>query len=149
MVDHAAFRDLIAEIRTAFFALRATTGAMLADLDCTAPERSLLEELATEDPRSVPALARTRSISRQAMQKVVDRLVKRRWVAAIANPGHARSPLIQLAPAGARVLAEIRRREAAALAAFPAFASASELRRASRTLASLSRALAARTKGRR
>ena len=135
--DLAAFDEVVTEVRRLFFALRGVTDALLADLDCTAPERSLLLELAKGGPQTVPTLARTRAISRQAMQKVVDRLLAREWLDVAPNPAHERSSLLVLSPAGERVFAEIRRREAALVRARPLPVSSSELRRVTGVLRQL------------
>ena len=111
-----AFTELIEQIRTTFFELRRISETMLADLDCTGAERSLLVELDRLGPRTVPQLARVRAVSRQAMQRAVDRVIERRWARAADNPEHQRSSLIELAPAGAKLLVAIREREAALLA---------------------------------
>ena len=133
-----AFDELVAQLRELFFALRGVTARMLVDLDCTAVERGVLYEIDRLGPQTVPAMARARAVSRQAMQKTIDRLVARRWLRAEPNPSHARSPLIALAPAGQKAYATIRAREAAALGAARLPVGAAELRRTTQTLAQLS-----------
>jgi DNA-binding MarR family transcriptional regulator len=137
MTDQAVFDELVGEVRGVFFALRGISEALLADLDCTGAERSLLVELEQRGARTVPVLARGRAVSRQAMQKVVDRLTVRRWLRDEPNPDHARSPLVAITPAGRRVLVEIRTRETAMLASAKLPVAPAELRRAAATLAQL------------
>jgi DNA-binding MarR family transcriptional regulator len=111
-----AFTELIEQIRATFFELRRISETMLGDLDCTGAERSLLVELDKLGARTVPQLARVRAVSRQAMQRAVDRVLERGWARAVANPEHERSSLIELAPAGAKLLDKIHERETALLA---------------------------------
>jgi DNA-binding MarR family transcriptional regulator len=53
-----------------------------------------LRELCREGPKTVPALARARPVSRQYMQRVVDGLQADGLVRLQKNPAHKRSPLI-------------------------------------------------------
>jgi DNA-binding MarR family transcriptional regulator len=132
-----ALDELVTELRRLFFTLRGVTDELLGDLDCSAPERSLLQELHKRGPQPVPALARTRAITRQAMQRVVDHLLARRWLRALPNPAHERSPLIGLAPAGEKTFAEIRQRELRLLTERGLPVAGTELRRTAQTLRAL------------
>ncbi len=129
--------DFIDSLREAFFALRGLSTRMLADLECSPAERGVIAELGKEGPRPVPAMARIRGISRQAMQKAVDAMIERGWLRTEPNPEHARSQLIALTPAGDKLWALIRKREAAALTARELPVSATELTRATSVLAKL------------
>jgi DNA-binding MarR family transcriptional regulator len=137
-----AFDELVARLRETFFELRRVSQWLFADLDCTATERSLLMELAARGALTVPALARTRSVSRQSMQKVVDRLASRGWVAAATNPDHKRSPLVALTAAGRDVCEELRRRELEALRRAKLDVDAASLRRAAEVLGRLGTSIA-------
>jgi DNA-binding MarR family transcriptional regulator len=134
IMDANEFDQFIGALRAAFFALRAISNQLLADLDCTAAERSLLEELDREGPQTVPDLARARAISRQTMQKTVDRLIARRWLVVQPNPRHQRSSLLALAPAGSRIFIEARARERRLLARTALPVSGAELRRITEVL---------------
>jgi DNA-binding MarR family transcriptional regulator len=138
-----ALDELIDQVRAVFFELRGVSEQMLADLDCTGAERLLLVELDKEGSRTVPQLARVRSITRQAMQKAVDRLVKRRWVQVVTNPVHQRSSLVGLTTAGRSMLAEIRAREVALLTRTKLPVSQTELRTAAQTLSKVASCFAA------
>ncbi|HEY1812681.1 MAG TPA: MarR family winged helix-turn-helix transcriptional regulator [Kofleriaceae bacterium] len=137
MKPSPAFDELLEQIRLTFFELRRISEDLLADLDCTGAERSLLVELDKLGPRTVPQLARVRAITRQAMQRGVDRVALRRWVESLTNPEHQRSPLIDITPAGRALLAEIHAREVALLGAAKLPIAQAELRRTSATLGEL------------
>jgi DNA-binding MarR family transcriptional regulator len=56
---------------------------------------------------TVPRVARRLGLQRQSVQRVVDRLRDDGLVELVPNPDHATSPLVQLTPRGADVLAVI------------------------------------------
>jgi DNA-binding MarR family transcriptional regulator len=127
----------IESLREAFFALRGASTRMLEDLECSPAERGVLLELGKEGPRPVPAMARLRGVSRQAMQKAVDAMIERGWLRTEPNPDHARSQLIALTPAGEKLGAAIRRREQAMMEGAQLPVSASELARTAAVLIKL------------
>jgi DNA-binding MarR family transcriptional regulator len=137
MVPADSFDDFVESLRGVFFALRAVSAEMLADLDCSAIERGILKDLEEQGPQTVPALAHARAVSRQAMQKAVDRLAGRGLLAVEPNPRHQRSSLIALAPAGKKLFTEIRARERRILARVELPISDAELRRTTRALREL------------
>jgi DNA-binding MarR family transcriptional regulator len=134
--------ELVHAVRGVFFALRGMSETLLSDLDCTAGERSLLQELEARGPQSVPVLARSRAVSRQAMQKTVDGLRARGWLDAIDNPQHQRSSLVALTPSGRKVFTAIRARELEWLASVKLPVRAAELRQATDVLQLLGRLFA-------
>ncbi|WP_207943155.1 MarR family transcriptional regulator [Actinomadura sp. KC345] len=54
----------------------------------------------SEEPATVPAIARRLGHRRQSVQRVVDALARMGHVAVKDNPAHRRSPLVTLTPAG-------------------------------------------------
>lgn len=72
--------------------------------------RSILQEL-RGGPRTVPQMARGRSVSRQHIQMLVNELARDGYVDRAANPEHKRSALVNLTPRGRTVVAEMRQRE--------------------------------------
>ena len=137
MLDPALFDDFVEEVRTTFFALRGVSERLLADLDCSAPERGVLQELERLGPQTVPALALARGITRQAMQRTIDRLIALQRLTEEDNPRHLRSPLLTLTPVAKRLLTDIRARERRLLAASELPLSAAELTRTTRALREL------------
>jgi DNA-binding MarR family transcriptional regulator len=132
-----AFDAFVDGVRRVFFILRALSESMLADLDCTAVERGILSELEKGGPQSVPALADSRRISRQAMQKAVDGMIEGGLVATKPNPRHQRSVLVAPTSSGMQLLHEIRTREARLFAKVDLPISERELRAAHATLAAV------------
>ncbi len=133
-----AFDALVSQVREVFFNLRRVSERLHADFDCTAVERGVLQEIDRAGPRTVPQMALARAVSRQAMQKTIDGLLDRRWVITQENPHHQRSSLIALTAAGSTTFEEMRRRETALLASGGLPVGEAELRRATKTLRTLS-----------
>jgi DNA-binding MarR family transcriptional regulator len=64
-----------------------------------------------EQPLTVPQIARRMGLTRQAVQRIANDLVKMEMIEFIDNPDHARAKLIQLTKQGCSVLEEIGRRQ--------------------------------------
>ena len=95
--------------------LKALADEMHEDLGVTASMRAVLESLADEDEQTVPQIARTKGVSRQHIQVIVDALTKGAFVVLRDNPAHKRSALVALTNRGQSTFKEIRRREQAIL----------------------------------
>jgi DNA-binding MarR family transcriptional regulator len=137
MSDDDVFDKFVENLRRAFFALRAISSELGAEAECNPVDRGVLKELEEHGPLTVPTLALSRAVSRQAMQKTVDRLVDRGWLTIEPNPRHQRSVLLAISPAGRKVLLQVRRREKRLLARADLPVSDAELLRATRTLGEL------------
>lgn len=135
MVKQETFDAFVQEVRATFFALRAVSEDLHADFGCSAVERGVLEEVRRLGPTPVPALARSRAISRQAMQKTIDRMLARGWVVLATNPNHRRSPFIALTESGAALHQKMREREATVLNSALLSITDEEFQRATETLA--------------
>ena len=137
MPHDADFAEFASRLRDLFFTLRGISESLLADLGCTAVERDILHDLDTGGAQPVPALALLRAVSRQSMQKTIDRLIEEGLVTSAPNPRHLRSPLLALTPAGRRRWKEIRTRERRLLAKSKLPVSSAELRRTTSVLREL------------
>jgi len=137
MTDAGDFDAFVQRLREVFFALRGISEVLLADLHCTPAERGVLQDIETNGPLTVPAMAQARAVSRQAMQKTIDQLVDRRLLKFEANPRHLRSSLVAVTPAGSRLFVEIRQREARVLSGWELPVSPAELRRTTQALQQL------------
>lgn len=74
--------------------------------------RGVLLALYRDGPQTVPQMARQKSVSRQYIQTLVNRLVEEGYVELIDNAGHKRSHLIQLTEEGKEYMLRMRKREA-------------------------------------
>src|SRR5262245_37627217 len=99
------------EVRHLFQVLRALADVLHKDTGLNASTRAVMEALA-EGPRTVPDVARAKSVTRQHIQVLVDELVKSELIELRPNPAHLRSPLVALTRKGEAVFATVRKREA-------------------------------------
>lgn len=74
--------------------------------------RGVLLALYRHGPQTVPQIASEQSVSRQYIQKLVNRLVEEGYVELIDNAAHKRSHLIQLTEEGQEYMSRMRQREA-------------------------------------
>jgi DNA-binding MarR family transcriptional regulator len=108
----AALMRVIAATLQASFKLRAL-GRRTGFVSARGGVWGLLRSLKDGGPQTVPALARTRPVSRQHMQMLADSMAADGLVAFKANPAHRRSPLVAIAPKGERLLDALTKRLAA------------------------------------
>jgi DNA-binding MarR family transcriptional regulator len=135
-------RALTEEVVATFHRLRATSEQLHGDGDSSAGRRGVLRELARVGPRTVPDMARSRPVSRQYMQVLVDGLAADGLVKLVHNPAHARSHLVQLTAAGRRMLAASDARESQAFEDIAAGFDAREVERVALLLRNLRESLA-------
>jgi DNA-binding MarR family transcriptional regulator len=138
----AALTAVIDETRLLFHRLKLTAEKLHRLGETTGGKRGVLESLARQGPQTVPQLARARPVSRQHIQMLVNPLVEDGLVELVENPRHRRSKLVQLTPAGKRMVEEIRRREKPVLGALAEELGTAELERAAATMAELRTLLA-------
>lgn len=138
---------LIVAVRIAFNRLKGAADALHGDLNVNVSMRGVLEALADGAAhgasKTVPAIARDKGVSRQHIQLIVDAAVERGFVEAVDNPAHKRSPVIVLRRKGAKIFAEIRRREAAILETLAEGLNVEAIDRAASLLATLNSRLTA------
>jgi len=113
----AATYKLVLAVRAVFHRLALTADAANRDLHVNASQRAVLETLASEGAQSVPSIARTKQVSRQHIQAIVNGLIGLGLVDAVENPAHRRSPLLRITPNGRSRFDTIRVREGGLLAA--------------------------------
>jgi len=99
------------EVRHLFQVLKSLADAVHKDAGLTASTRAVMEAL-TDGPRTVPDIARSKSVTRQHIQLLVDELAGSDLVELKPNPAHLRSPLIALSRKGEALFASVRKREA-------------------------------------
>lgn len=81
------------------------------DTGITASQRAVLEFISRNGPETVPAIARSRGVSRQHIQVIVNELVSAGLLEPQANPAHRRSPNHALTETGQRSIDELLQRE--------------------------------------
>jgi DNA-binding MarR family transcriptional regulator len=106
--------------------------------------RAVLEFLARNGPTAVPEIARSRQVTRQHIQVLVNSLHVLRLVSLDDNPAHRRSALVRLTPAGEKIIDRVKRRERRFLDRLALEASPEDLRAAATTLCTIRKALRGR-----
>src|SRR5262245_15676978 len=103
--------ELIDEVRLFWHVLVEAGERLHEGESITMGMRAVLEYVDRNGPATVPKIARARRVTRQHIQALVSALLERKLVLAASNPGHRRSPLIQLAPKEKGTIVRIKRRE--------------------------------------
>ena len=106
--------------------------------------RAVLEFLARNGPTAVPEIARSRQVTRQHIQALVNHLLELRLVSLDDNPAHRRSALVRLTPVGQKVIDRMKRRERQLLDRLELDATPDDLRRAAATVSATRKALGGR-----
>src|SRR5215510_16125718 len=110
--SESPFDSMITETVSLFHRLRVVADQIHHRGEMTGALRSILRGLDKLGEQTVPQMARSRSVSRQHVQALVNQLVKERLVELIANPAHKRSPMARLTPLGKKTADAMNHNEA-------------------------------------
>lgn len=108
---------LAAEAVSLFHELKNLAQKVHGEDEATAARRGVMRSLMLDGPRTVPQLARSRQVSRQSVQQVVDQLKERRLAQTQPNPKSKRSLLVAPTEAGRAWYEDLMAREAEYLSA--------------------------------
>ena len=137
-----ALSELTLAVFRAHGALIARGDALVGPIQLTSSRWQVLGAVALAGGSlTVPGIAQTMGLTRQAIQKQVDLLKSEGLVLTRANPAHKRSVLVELTAAGRVAYARADRRWALEAARLSEGLSASSLKRASHLLDRLSERL--------
>ena len=139
---HDNLQGLFAEVTALANQLRRTAVSAPRQSDSLVGGRSILQVLGRQGPLTVPAIARIRTVSRQSIQTLVNRLGAHGYVALSANPAHTKSGLVQLTDQGRKLLAAVTERESKSSKALLPYVSETRLVLAARLLRQLRELLA-------
>lgn len=106
---------VIRVVRACFNRLKAVGDALHADVGVTSAMRAVMESLAEGGAQTVPAIAKTKRVSRQHIQTLADQLSDAGLLTFKPNPDHKRSSLMDLTTKGKRVFKSMKAREVGAL----------------------------------
>jgi DNA-binding MarR family transcriptional regulator len=129
---------VIRDIRLCFNLLRALADEMHKELGVNASMRAVMESLAGGNEKTVPEIARSRGVSRQHIQVIVNGLTKADLIKARDNPDDKRTFLVSLTDHGRTVFGEIQEREAVELRRLSGVFTSNELTATLNTLRKLS-----------
>jgi DNA-binding MarR family transcriptional regulator len=133
--------SLLNEVRLLWHVLVQTGERLLADQPVTLALRAVLEFLDRNGPATVPGIARSRRVSRQHIQTIVNDLLGKGLVALRDNPAHRRSAHVELTGPGRQLISGIRRLEARFLSEHAFSVADKDLNRARKVLRSVRRTL--------
>lgn len=141
MSDPQALYDVLRYIRPIHQCSARLVTDSLAGGEVTMPMRAVLERVFDDGPQTVPQLARSLWLTRQAVQRIVDEALAAGYVDLRVNPAHRRSRLVGLTPAGRTVYTQLHDAELARLRPIAGELSAAEIGSCVRVLAHLSASL--------
>ena len=134
-----ALREVLEETHLLFQRARTAAGQVYRGKRLTGGMRGVLLDLDRDGPRTVPRLARLRSVSRQHIQILVDDLVRGGLVVMRVNPAHRISRLAAITPRGRTLVRDLKRLERRLLTRLPVALPGGELRRAAVVLREIRR----------
>ena len=102
--------------------------------------RGVLRGLDRFGPQTVPQMARSRPVSRQHMQILVNLLARDGYVEFLENPAHKRSRLVRLTPEGKCLIEEMFKKEVRVLSVLELNINEKELKSASKVLMQVNKA---------
>jgi len=133
--------ELLDQVRLLWHVMVQAAERLHEDEPITLGMRAVLEYLARNGPMAVPGVARSRHVTRQHIQTIVNELLKLRLVALDDNPAHRRSALVRLTPEGQKAIDRMKRRERQFFDGLELKARPDDLRRATATLSAVREAL--------
>lgn len=113
------FEEFSTEVRKLFHRLKAAAEDLHLSATLPIPQRAILEDLSALGPQTVPQMARSRPVSRQHIQKLVNQLLEQQFVEMIANPAHKTSMLVRLTNRGRKTFEKMKTVEQKALINLP------------------------------
>lgn len=99
--------ELFSEVVRTYFALKRLSGELDFVSDAQGGSMGIFEEIALNSPVSIPEIARKRDVSRQYVQKMVQKLLKQGLISAQDNPAHRRAKLYDLSDVGEAVFQQL------------------------------------------
>jgi DNA-binding MarR family transcriptional regulator len=132
--DRGELRAVVDETIALFHRLRWVAEQIYGSEGRSTARRGLLRGLSRYGPQTVATLARTRFVTRQHVQEVVDALARDGLVELISNPEHARSRLVRATPRGETMVVAWDETDARVLAAVGSSLTRSDLESTARTL---------------
>jgi DNA-binding MarR family transcriptional regulator len=130
-------RAVVDETIALFHRLRWVAEQIYGDEGRSTARRGVLRGLVRYGPATVPGLARTRSVTRQHLQAVVDALAADGLVELVPNPSHRRSRLVRATARGEEIVRRMDRVDVRVLEAVRGNLSQRDLELTARTLRAL------------
>jgi len=91
---------LVVELTFTFFQLRSSGDSQYQKYGLSSGRMALMRSLQTGGPQTVSAIAASRPVARQGIQRMVNAMVKDELLVLTDNPRHKRAKLVALSDAG-------------------------------------------------
>jgi DNA-binding MarR family transcriptional regulator len=140
-----AMEELLDEVRLLWHVMVSAAERLHEHERVTLGMRGVLEFLARSGSTAVPEIARSRRVTRQHVQTLVNELLELGLVALADNPAHRRSALVRLTPEGQKVIDRMKRRERQLFERLAVEVSPDGMQRAAATLRAVRDALGGRS----
>lgn len=137
--------DLLDQVRLLWHVMVQAAARLHEGEAITLGMRGVLEFLSRNGPTAVPDIARSRQVTRQHIQVLVNDLLALRLVALDENPAHRRSALVRLTPEGQKGIDRMKRRERQFFDGLDLKPRPDDLRRAIKTLTAVRETLGGRS----
>ena len=141
-----AMEELIDELRLSLHRVAQVSEELHRDEAVTTGMRAVLEFLLLHSDSSVPTIARSRHVTRQLIQQLVNALLEQQLVELRDNPAHRRSQLVALTKPGRDTIQRMKKREAHFFDGMSQEVSEARLAAATRTLRALRQELTEESK---
>lgn len=133
--------DLLDQVRLVWHVMVQAAERLHEREPITLGMRAVLEFLARNGPTAVPGIARSRHVTRQHIQGLVNDLLELRLVSLEDNPAHRRSALVRLTSEGQKAMDRMKRRERQFFDGLELKARPDDIRAAAATLSKVRQAL--------
>jgi len=131
---NSEIEDLLNEVRLLYHRFVQVGEQLHEDEPVTLGMRGVLEFLLRNGLTTVPDIARSRAVTRQHIQTLVNALLEQDLVVLEDNPLHKRSSFVTLTTEGERIMRRMRKREGQLYRATEFGVKRNELKTAARTL---------------
>ena len=102
---------LVVELTFTFFKLRSSGDSQYQKYGLSSGRMALMRSLFTGGPQTVSAIAASRPVARQGIQRMVNAMLKDDLLILKDNPQHKRAKLVELSTAGAALYQQVLQEE--------------------------------------
>ena len=102
---------LVVELTFTFFKLRSSGDSQYQKYGLSSGRMALMRSLHSGGPQTVSAIAASRPVARQGIQRMVNAMVKDELLLLVDNPRHKRAKLVQLSEAGVTLYQQVLEEE--------------------------------------
>ena len=102
---------LVVELTFTFFKLRSSGDSQYQKYGLSSGRMALMRSLFTGGPQTVSAIAASRPVARQGIQRMVNAMLKDELLVLTDNPRHKRAKLVELSATGSALYQQVLQEE--------------------------------------